>query len=61
MQTMEGTFGIGLSRTVGLALACLATSLIFTGVTLVFTAGAHAAPSTSHLAQASVPGTLSGG
>ncbi len=34
------------SRPLSLVLACVATSLIFTSVTLVFTAGAHPASGT---------------
>ena len=40
METFEGISRTGLSRSLGLVLACLATSFIFTSVTLVFTAGA---------------------
>lgn len=52
METTDGSFRMGLvSRTLALGLACIATSLIFTSVTIVFTAAAGGDAAVSQLAQ----------
>lgn len=51
MENTEGSFRMGLvSRALAPGLAGLATSFIFTGVTLAFTAGAGASPAEPRLA-----------
>ncbi len=56
MGIVEGNVRDRSRTTLGLVLACLASSFLFTGVTLVFTAGADAAMQVAKLQAAPQPG-----
>lgn len=54
MEFIPGPLPNRVSRLLGLALACLATSFLFTTVTVVFTAGAGAPADEHRVAQSSL-------